>query len=305
MMDYRESSHAVVATIESENAQIVRQLSDHMLKATFPDEAELRSKLTPDYAPGCKRIIASDDYYPALKRENCSLETRNIQSVTTTGIETEGGACEEFDLIVCATGFRTVEFLHPLKIKGSRGRPLEDIWGDGARALYGTVVEDLPNFAMLYGPNINLGHNSIVLMIEAQSRYISAVIKEVFKAKKQGRPLSIKPKKERVDAYNTQAQARLATSSFADARCNSWYKDKNGNITNNWYGTVVDYQKMMSRVKWDDFCIEGGIESEWPKQDVFIGRVVEERRLSRVGLGFGAAAVVLFMIGGGIAKRRR
>lgn len=156
-MDFRESFYDAVTDGNSPFAGLIRSSCLDQMHAALPDQPELWAKLTPKYNPGCKRVIISDDYYPCLAQPNISLETRPISRITETGVEVEGGASEEFDLIICATGFRTVEFMHPIKITGAHGRSLSDIWNGGARAYYGVTVEDVPNFGMLYGPNTNLG----------------------------------------------------------------------------------------------------------------------------------------------------
>jgi len=156
-MAIREAFYDVVAKRESEMTRLAKTMHETALMKAFPNDPEMRKKLTPDYHPGCKRIILSDDFFPALAKPNCRLETRPIFRITETGIEVEGGESEEFDLIVLATGFKTVDFMHQIKMHGTNGRALADVWKGGARALYGTVVEDMPNFGMLYGPNTNLG----------------------------------------------------------------------------------------------------------------------------------------------------
>ena len=193
--------------------------------------------------------------------------------------------------------------MHPIKITGSAGRSLASVWSGGAKAMYAMMVESLPNFAMLYGPNGNLGHSSIILMIEAQSRYINALIKEVLRAKMAGKSLTIMPKRERVDEYNRTIQEVLQKSSFADPNCMSWYKDeKTGLITNNWSGTVVDYQKMLSKVDWSDYDLSGnGAEGLEEGKTTSIGRVVEETMVSYRTMGF--TAVSLLAVAGGLAWR--
>jgi len=242
-MDFRESFYDAVTDANSPLAEEIRRSCLNQMHAALPNQPEVWKKLTPDYNPGCKRVIISDDYYPCLAQSNISLETRPINRITETGVSVSSGngdgdgeAHEEFDLIVCATGFRTVEFMHPIRITGAHGRELSDIWRGGAAAYYGITVEDIPNFGMLYGPNTNLGHNSIILMIEAQSRYINAQIGVVLDAKRRGESLVLRPKPEVVDAYNREVQERLEKSSFADPKCNSWYKNEEGKITNNWSG---------------------------------------------------------------------
>lgn len=280
LMDFREYLFDAVARSDASSSSIVRKLTMHMLKNALPDRPDLREKLTPNYPPGCKRVIISDDYFPTLGRDNVSLNTSPIEQVTEGGIRTSDGE-EEFDLIVLATGFRTVEFMHPIKVTGKDNRELSDVWKDGARALYGVGVESLPNFAMLFGPNTNLGHNSIILMIEAQVLYVSELISAVMDARKQGQSLAIIPKPDRVEEYNKELQEQISHTSFADPNCNSWYKNEKGFVTNNWSGNVVDYQKLLSKINWNDFDLSGyNAQRLVKKKTARVGRVVEETTIT-------------------------
>lgn len=249
-------------------------------------------------------MLLSDDFYVAMNKANVTLETCPIERFTPEGIKTDE-KLEAFDLIVLATGFRTTKFMFPMKIYGTAGQTVDELWHKqgGARAYLGMLVESLPNFVMLYGPNTNLGHNSIILISEAQSRYISTLIDSVLRARARGVSPCIQPKPERIASYNVDMQERLAKMAFADPSCNSWYKNGEGFITNNWYGTVVEYQKRTSILLWDDYIISGsGSGSTLPKGKVEIGRVVEEFRLIRgvVSLYF---LVLLAIISGKAPKR--
>lgn len=305
MMDYRESFYSAVFDRDSEFAQLIRDLCLGSMRQHFPDQPEMWEKLTPNYSPGCKRVIITDDYFPALARDNVSLETRAISRVTENGIVVDDGnggtASEEFDLVVLATGFRTVEFMHPIKITGARGRPLADVWKQGAHAYLGVVVEDLPNFGMFYGPNTNLGHNSIVLMIEAQSRYLNALVGKVLEARKEGKQLALLPKTEVVSKFNEDLQEELGKSSFADPKCQSWYKNEEGKITNNWSQTVVNYQHKLEKVHWDDFVTEGSGADVVDKKDTWVGRVVEETLVSNTTLAL--SALSMLAVAGGVLAR--
>ncbi|KAJ5635853.1 uncharacterized protein N7484_009166 [Penicillium longicatenatum] len=302
-MDYRETFHGAIFDNDSAFAQGLRDSSTNHLKAQLADHPELWDKLTPNYAPGCKRVIISDDYYPALARDNVNLETRPITRITERGIEVDGDGEQEYDLIILATGFKTVEFMYPIKVFGANGRPLEEIWKDGARAYRGVTVEDLPNFGMFYGPNTNLGHNSIILMIEAQSRYLNGLVAEVMRAKQQGQKLSLKPTPEAMKEFNDKIQAILRDSSFADPNCNSWYKRADGVITNNWCGTVIEYQGELSQIQWEDYISDGsGKDLMTNKRPTNLGRVREESFFTNMSLligTFGALAIA----GGYLATR--
>lgn len=322
MMDFREAFYDAVFDKNSPTSQLIEAMSKEHLKTQLKDRPELHEKLQPTYAVGCKRVIITDDYFPVFLRDNVKLETGRIDKITANGIVTDGEE-EEYDLIILATGFRTVEFMHPIDITGSAGRTLSSIWKEGGQALYGVTVESLPNFGMLYGPNTNLGHNSIILMIEAQSRYINAMIGEVIAAKSKGNGLVITPKPSRVKEFNDEIQSELETSNFADPGCNSWYKMKDsGKITNNWSRTVVAYQKVspqfylmfmclclltirlqiLSEVDWSDFDVSGPQADKLSNSHVtHIGRVVEESMVSYKTMGL--TALSLAAVGAGFAFR--
>jgi hypothetical protein len=153
MMDFRESFYDAVTDGQSAFADMLRSLCNDMMRAQIPDSPELWAKLTPGYNPGCKRVIISDEYYPAIADEKTTLETGAIKRVTETGVELENGEVREHDMLVLATGFRTVEFLSPIQITGTQGRSLAEEWAGGAHALYGTVVPSLPNFGMYVPPS--------------------------------------------------------------------------------------------------------------------------------------------------------
>jgi cation diffusion facilitator CzcD-associated flavoprotein CzcO len=165
MMDFRESSHSAVFDSEPPLAKMFMNMSKDLMRVQLPERPELWEKLIPNYPVGCKRAIITDEYFPVFYQKNVRLETRPISKVTEKGIKVEGEE-SEYDLIVCASGFQTLEFMHPIKITGSAARSISDIWAKGERALYGITEESLPNFGMLCGPKTNLGHNSIILMIE-------------------------------------------------------------------------------------------------------------------------------------------
>ncbi|KAL4764175.1 flavin-containing monooxygenase [Aspergillus foveolatus] len=289
-MDFRESFHEVIRDSQSQTARLARNITAQRLRTQLANKPELWDKLTPNYAPGCKRLIITDDYYPALGRENVDLETRRILRITETGIAVEGDSQQEYDLIILATGFKTVEFMCPIEIHGSKNRPLTEIWKDGASAYYGVTVEDLPNFGMFYGPNTNLGHSSVILMIEAQSRYLNALVARVLQARTQGKTLVIKPNVRALRKYNIELQKA------------SWYKTENGKITNNWSGTVIDYQRSLSQVRWADYEVEGTAkDAVRPGEVTNLGHVHEETYISNRSLALTIAGMLA--VAGGVFLR--
>jgi cation diffusion facilitator CzcD-associated flavoprotein CzcO len=222
-------------------------MAEHHLQAQVQD-AELRRILTPDYPIGAKRILISDDYYPALQKENVRLLTSGIERITPNGVLTRDGQQCEVDAIVYATGFQSTSFLTPMRIVGPGGRSLEQAWHAGAEAYLGITVAGFPNFFMMYGPNTNLGHNSIIFMIECQTRYILQCLKSLTRA----RAKSIELRSDVMTAYNVELQRELEQTVWAKIPA-SWYKTQSGRITNNWSGPTVAYWWRTRRMKLEDY----------------------------------------------------
>lgn len=301
MMELREAFFNAVVAPHSTLGQLPRYLCLRLMKQQLANKPHLWEKLTPNYPPGCKRILLSDDFYAALSRDNVDLETRGIREFTQKGIRVADGTELEFDMVVLATGFRAVDFMHPIDVTGTSGRSLNSIWKErgGPHALYGLTVESLPNFGILYGPNTNLGHNSIVIMVEAQVRYLMVLVNAVLRARSHGQgPLTVVPRSERVQEFNDHLQSDLSKTSFADPNCGSWYKTEDGLITNNWSGDAVSYQKMMSRIRWGDYEVTGQ-NQKVKLSDKKLGYVREMPYLSVKGL----TVVGALAAAGGLAWR--
>ncbi len=212
----------------------------------------------------------------------------------------KSGSHHNFDLLILATGFKTTQFMYPIRIFGSDGVSLSDTWAaSGASAYLGMTVSTLPNFGMLYGPNTNLAHNSLILQIEAQSLYINCLIGSVLASKRYGRILTLQPKPNVVEGYNREVQETLGESTFADPRCTSWFKDEKGRITTNWCGSAVDYQKRTNFVDWSDYDILDGDGYQIEKSgQTRWKRRVEETQVSDRTLAVGAGVVTLAVVVG-------
>jgi len=159
-----------------------------------------------------------------------------IERVTENAIVTKDGRTIPADVIVLATGFQSTSFLAPMAINGVGGRSLNDEWHGAARAYLGITVAGFPNLFLMYGPNTNLGHNSIIFMIECQANYILGCLEQM-----DSRELaSIELSRDVMESFDTRVQRELQRTVWA-ATGKSWYKTEDGRITNNWSGSTIRY----------------------------------------------------------------
>ncbi len=222
-------------------------LAEKSMRAQVRDPA-LQEKLVPDYPIGGKRILISDDYYATLNRENVELVTEPIDHLREDAVVTRDGGVHPADVVILGTGFHSTEFLAPMEIEGLEGRSLATEWKDGARAYLGLSLSGFPNFFMTYGPNTNLGHNSIIFMLECQFGYIVQCVKRLAEADLGYLDL----RQDVLEAYNAELQRELAGTAWA-ATDRSWYKNAAGRITNNWSGTTTRYWWRTRKVDFDRY----------------------------------------------------
>jgi cation diffusion facilitator CzcD-associated flavoprotein CzcO len=211
-------------------------------------DARLRETQTPDYEIGCKRILISNDYLPALTRDNVSVVTDAITAIAPDGVVTKDGALHKADAIVYATGFQSTQFLSPLEVTGRGAISLTETWKDGAEAYLGVTVSGFPNFFMIYGPNTNLGHNSIIFMIEQQVGYILNCVREI--SRRDLRLFDVKSAAQR--RFNERLRKDMADTVWATG-CRSWYKTAGGKVTNNWAGLTLEYWWRMRTPNFADY----------------------------------------------------
>ncbi|MGH3850304.1 MAG: flavin-containing monooxygenase, partial [Pseudonocardiaceae bacterium] len=200
-------------------------------------DPQLRAKLTPNYVMGCKRVLVSDDYYPALTRPNVELITTGIRTLTPTGIRTHDGGLHEVDCIVFGTGFQVTENPNNGIVHGRGGQSLVEAWRDsGEEAYLGTLVKNFPNLFLMVGPNAGTGHNSIVYVCEQQARFIVRLLR-LMRARG-ATTLEVKPAVQ--DAFNTWAQDWFRNSVWGSG-CKSWYQNRHGKVIAIWPG--YSYQR--------------------------------------------------------------
>jgi cation diffusion facilitator CzcD-associated flavoprotein CzcO len=212
---------------------------------------DLHRRLIPNYRLGCKRILISNDFYPAMDRPNVELVTETIKEIRSDAIVTVDGAERKVDCIIFATGFAATDFLAPMRVTGRHGQDLHQSWKGGAEAYLGTTIAGFPNFFMLSGPNTSLAHNSVVYMVESQIRYIVACLAHL---RRDGiRTLEIK--QEIQDRFNARIQRRLRSSVWSKG-CQSWYLTAEGKNTTIWPGYSFAFRLKTRKPKWADYAIE-------------------------------------------------
>lgn len=205
-----------------------------------PDET-LRERLTPCYPLGCKRIIYSNDFYPALCRPNVEVVTEGIERITAHGIVTTDGRERPIDVLVCATGFDVAQSLSAIHITGLQGRVLADRWADGPEAYHGITVSGFPNLFLMLGPNTATGHTSTLLYIEPEVDHAIACMQAV----RDGGHRWIDVRAEALREHNRQLQARLGRSVWS--QCRSWYRHDNGRVFALFPGYTREYVDAVRR----------------------------------------------------------
>ncbi len=221
-----------------------QKIAERALERMVPDPT-LRAAVTPNYKPGCKRILVSDDYYPALMRDNVTLVTHPVDSVTERGVVYTNDVECEVDVIIFGTGFVASEYLIDMSVFGRNKRELITEWGDsGPNAYRGTQISGYPNLFFILGPNTGLGHNSVVHMMESQYAYIF----DYFRLLEEQRKPFLDVKPEAQVAYNDKLQQRLANTIWQSGGCQSWYQMANGKNTTLWPGSTIRFRREMRRV---------------------------------------------------------
>ena len=188
-------------------------------------DPELRARLTPDYRMGCKRLIVSSLFYPAIQRPDAELVTDGISRIEAGGVRTADGRLHELDILVLATGFDAHHPFGDMRITGRSGQTLSETWAKGNVTYRGVTVPDLPNWFMLGGPNSPLGNFSFLMTAERQLDYVLQLVDLLL----EGRAREITPREEPTQAWTQALKDKLAGSIWASG-CRSWYFDAHGNV---------------------------------------------------------------------------
>lgn len=228
----------------------VEQLAKNNIRRAVKDP-ELRAKLTPDYTIGCKRILLSNSYYPALVRPNTELVASGLKEVRGSTLVMADGTEREVDAIVFGTGFHVTDMPIGDRVVGADGLTLAEHWKDGMAALRGCTVDGFPNLLLIIGPNTGLGNSSMILMIESSLNYVSAYLRalgETGAAALDARPGAVR-------SWNTEMRRRMARTVWTTGGCKSWYLDSEGRNTTAWPGTTAQFRRATRRLKLEEYAV--------------------------------------------------
>jgi cation diffusion facilitator CzcD-associated flavoprotein CzcO len=243
----------VLPFLHTRLARVPERIARHHIASQVPDR-KLRRRLTPDYTIGCKRILISNDYYPAVIQPNVELVTDGIREVRPHSIVTADGREIEVDVIVFGTGFRVTDMPAAEFIRGRDGRSLAEAWKGSMEAYRGTSIAGFPNLFMIVGPNTGLGHNSMVFMIESQIAYVL----DALRTMEARRLASVDVRPEVQKAYNAELQEGLRDTVWSTGGCASWYLDDTGRNTTLWPGGTWRFRTRTRRFDAAAYSLRAG-----------------------------------------------
>jgi cation diffusion facilitator CzcD-associated flavoprotein CzcO len=194
------------------------------------EDPALRERLTPRYEIGCKRILPTDEWYPAVTKPNVEVIDQALAEVRPNSVVAAGGSEREVDTIIFGTGFHVTDVPIAGMVRGRHGRTLAEVWGGSPEAYKGATVTGFPNLFLLVGPNTGLGHNSIVFMIESQVDYVGDAL-ATMRRRGAGR-LEVRP--EAQAGYNAEVQRLTRGTVWVSGGCASYYIDRNGRNSSLW-----------------------------------------------------------------------
>lgn len=228
--------------------QVTRHLALRHLAAQVADPV-LRARLTPSYDMGCKRVLVSDDFYPALTKPNVRLETNVIERIVPSGVRTQDGTVHEADVLIFGTGFRPTDPPLAPYITGRDGRTLADAWRETFTAYASTTVHGFPNLFVIPGPNAGLGHSSMIYMIESQIAHLTAALDQM-----QRHALgALEPTRAAQEAWTREVDARMRHMVWVEGGCASWYLDRTGRNSTLWPGFTFAFRRAVAHFRADHY----------------------------------------------------
>jgi cation diffusion facilitator CzcD-associated flavoprotein CzcO len=222
-------------------AECLRNLDEHIR------DPALKRKLTPDYRAGCKRLIMSDTFYPAIQQSHADVVTEGVARIEAAGVRADDGVLHELDVLVLATGFNAHQFMRPMHVEGPDGTTLEQLWSDYVYAYRSIALPQLPNFFMLMGPQSPVGNFSLIDVAEIQFDYIAQLLAPI----RDGRCKAVAPAVAATREFTDDVAAAMHNTIWVTG-CSSWYLDERG-VPITWPWTVHDFDESMRTVEWADY----------------------------------------------------
>jgi cyclohexanone monooxygenase len=246
----RSESNVSVIENGSDKTQEFKGIALRLLESTVADE-ELRRRLTPDHPFGCKRLVFATDYLNTLTQSHVEVVSSPARSLRSRSLVTADGTELEVDIVLCATGYSAADYLGQIDVVGEGGISLREKWRDGAYAYLGMAVPDFPNFFMLYGPNTNVGSNSVIFMLEAQAHYIVRALRHMRRKRKAY--VAVQPK--------TMADFIAKIDGWMEGtvwltRCSNYFRAANGRVVTQWPRSARAFWGMTRRFRPADYTFD-------------------------------------------------
>ncbi|MFJ5777857.1 flavin-containing monooxygenase [Streptomyces sp. NPDC093094] len=230
---------------------LVEKIARQNMTRAIKDPA-LRAKLTPDYRIGCKRILLSSEYYPALAQPHVDVVASGLSEIRGSTVVAADGTEAEVDAIVFGTGFHVTDMPIAERVVGAEGRTLAETWQDGMQALRGASAAGFPNWMTIIGPNTGLGNSSMILMIESQLNYMADYLRQLDVL---GGRAALDARPSAVGAWNRRVQERMKRTVWNTGGCTSWYLDASGRNTTVWPGTTTEFRRATRRVDLAEYAV--------------------------------------------------
>ncbi|HMN70463.1 MAG TPA: NAD(P)/FAD-dependent oxidoreductase [Rhodoblastus sp.] len=240
------------AALVGENDAGLEEMAQNCLRnlAENVHDEDLRRRLTPSYQAGCKRLIVSDKFYPAIQKPNAHLVDTPIEQIEASGVRTRDGALHELDILVYATGFDPFAYFRPATIYGRGGVSLNERWNEACQAYRSVAVPDFPNLFLLGGPNSPIGNFSYLRTAELQIGYVMELIRPLAA----GQFSEIEPSRQATDAFNAELRSALKHTVWATGGCTSWYYDKQGNLAS-WPWSYARFVEQLAKPKFEELNV--------------------------------------------------
>ncbi|WP_328900623.1 NAD(P)/FAD-dependent oxidoreductase [Streptomyces sp. NBC_00441] len=230
---------------------LVERIAKSNMARAIKDPA-LRAKLTPSYRIGCKRILLSSTYYPALAQRNVDVVASGLAEVRGSTVVASDGTEAEVDAIIFGTGFHVTDMPIAERVVGADGITLTESWKDGMQALRGASAAGFPNWMTIIGPNTGLGNSSMILMIESQLNYMADYLRQLNLL---GGKAALDARPSAVNTWNRRVQERMKRTVWNTGGCTSWYLDANGRNTTVWPGTTSEFRKATRTVDVSEYQV--------------------------------------------------